>query len=68
MVVFVDDVIAAVVLLIARGAFFEVDEVIVVEAGLELRYPDVWATVAVVVTQLVMVTWHCCAEVVFGKV
>jgi hypothetical protein len=65
MVVVVDDVIAAVVLLIARGAFFEV---IVVEAGLELRYPDDWVTVTVVVTQLVRVTWHCCAEVVFGKV
>jgi hypothetical protein len=50
-----------------RTAFVEVDEVVELETPLELRYPDEDMIVTVVVTQLVIATWHCCTEVVFGK-
>jgi hypothetical protein len=50
-----------------RTAFVKVDEVVELETALELRYPDEDMIVTVVVTQLVIATWHCCTEVVFGK-
>lgn len=51
-----------------RTAFVKVDEGVELETALELRYPDEDMIVTVVVTQLVIATWHCCTEVVFGKV
>lgn len=48
-------------------ALFGAYEVAVVEMPLEVRYPEEDATVIVVVTQLVIATWHCCAEDVLEK-
>jgi hypothetical protein len=45
----------------------EVGEVVTLETTLELRYPNEDMAVTVVVSQLVIATWHCCTEVVFDK-
>lgn len=50
-----------------RTTFVEVGEVVALETALELGYPNEDMIVTVVVTQLVIATWHCCTEVVFGK-
>jgi hypothetical protein len=51
-------------LLTARFPLFEVAEVVAFRAWFELAYWDEVVTVTVVVSQLVIATWHCCAKVV----
>jgi hypothetical protein len=48
-------------------ARMEVGEVVTLETTLELRYPNEDMAVTVVVSQLVIATWHCCTDVVFDK-
>jgi hypothetical protein len=73
MVVVVDEIFEASLvvnvadLLMAGGTFIEMYEVAVLEAGLELTYPDEGVTMAVAVTQLVIATWHGGAEVALEK-
>ena len=55
-------------LLMAGGALFEACEVVAFEAEFELASPDDDVRVTVVVSQLVIDTWHCCAAVILGKV
>ena len=55
-------------LFLATRALLEVGEVVALEAVPELASPDEDRRVRVVVSQLVIATWHCCEEVALGKV